>query len=107
MTRPFYISMDCRKAKHGRPIKRHVTHHKVNVVQEDHRLSFTKRAIQTFVGDEEGAVTLDFVVLTAAIALMSLTFIPALRTTTTGVASDITTEMQAIDPSDAATFVAK
>lgn len=99
--------MDCHKAKHGHPIKGHVTHHKVNVVPEHHRQSFTKTATQTFVGDEEGAVTLDFVVLTAAIALMSLTFIPALRNTTTGVASDITTELQAIDPSDAATFVAK
>ncbi|WP_439154725.1 hypothetical protein [Yoonia sp.] len=65
------------------------------------------KAIQTFVGDEDGAVTLDFVVLTAAIALMSLTFIPALRGGATKIATEVSTDMQAIDPGNSATFVAK
>ncbi|WP_439154724.1 Flp family type IVb pilin [Yoonia sp.] len=63
--------------------------------------------IKNFRNDEDGAVTVDFVVLTAAIVLLGLLVGNTLRTGATELATDITTDLQGIDPSNSATFAAQ
>lgn len=49
--------------------------------------------IKTFAADEDGAVTVDWVVLTAAIVGLGLAVLAVIRPATTGVASGIAGEL--------------
>lgn len=49
--------------------------------------------IKNFRNDEDGAVTVDFVVLTAAIVLLGILVGTAVRNGATGLANDIKTEL--------------
>ena len=51
--------------------------------------------IKTFRADEDGAVTVDWVVLTAAIVGLGIAVIAAVRTGTTDMAGDISSNLSA------------
>lgn len=53
--------------------------------------------IKNFHNDEDGAVTVDFVVLTAAIVLLGLAVGAAITTGANGLANDIAAELTNID----------
>ncbi|WP_341367073.1 hypothetical protein [Yoonia sp. BS5-3] len=53
--------------------------------------------IKNFKNDEDGAVTVDFVVLTAAIVLLGLAVAAAIRTGAQDLANDIQDELGNID----------
>ncbi len=51
--------------------------------------------IKNFAADESGAVTVDWVVLTAAIVGLGIAVVASVRTGTTSVASEIQTSLEA------------
>ena len=54
--------------------------------------------IKTFRADEDGAVTVDWVVLTAAIVGLGIAVLGSVRSCATDLAGDINTDLTAIDP---------
>jgi len=55
--------------------------------------------IKTFRADEDGAVTVDWVVLTAAIVGLGIAVLASVRTGATTMANNISTELQTAVPS--------
>jgi Flp pilus assembly pilin Flp len=55
--------------------------------------------IKTFRADEDGAVTVDWVVLTAAIVGLGIAVLASVRTGATTMADNISTELQTAVPS--------
>ncbi len=49
--------------------------------------------INTFRADEDGAVTVDWVVLTAALVILALAVITTVRNATTALATDLATDI--------------
>lgn len=62
--------------------------------------------IKNFRNDEDGAVTVDFVVLTAAIVLLGLLVGASIRGGATDLADNIANELGGLDVKDSATLTA-
>ena len=54
--------------------------------------------IKNFANDESGAVTVDWVVLTAAVVGLGFAVLTAAQTGMTGLANNVTTELTSITP---------
>ena len=56
--------------------------------------------IKTFTRDEDGAVTVDWVVLTAAIVGLGIAVLTSVSSGTTGLAGKISAELDGMEPAD-------
>ena len=70
---------------------------KLNHHRKDKEMKFFQLA-NTFKNDESGAVTVDWVVPTAAIVGLGIAVLTSVSSGTTGLADKISAEMDAIDP---------
>jgi len=55
------------------------------------------KALKRFLRDDSGAVTVDFVVLTAGVVVLTIVATPSIRAAVLGLASDIADNVNAIE----------